>query len=254
MTLTQNTALDAAVAVRRQRLSGHLHEALQKASRTLSTTPGDWTTMGEAIRTLICLGEADAAAGLYQSFTGAPGLNNNLEPEALVRLALLMDRRELLGGMEPPAGPTWLVSLLVNGVDPIEPLTVADLQLRIEFGHSVFTFVGNCPHCNHGLTQVFKDTLLVYRTWTCPGCFGQVTLDYAAARTALTEKFSTQIEAGLQDTDRRLIEHIKPKVLGTAPAPPVVQALGQGYHFMLNELVLKYAATTHGESGVGVKS
>ncbi len=231
-----------AADLRRLRLAGRAAEALHLASRSLQTGGQDRAVMGEAIRILICLGEAPAAANLYQTYAAGPQASPELETEVLVRLALLLERRELLADMDPPPGPSWLVTLLTSGHDPAEPLLVRDLQIRIEIGHSVFAFAGSCPHCGHSLAQEFRDTLLVHRTWVCPGCFGLVRLDHVTARRVLRDKYAGQLGGGLQNTDQQLIEHIKPRLTGQATAPFIVQALGQGYHFVLNELVLKYGA------------
>ena len=224
------------------RLSGNLNEALQLASHAITANSRDWEVMGESIRVLICLGQAETAARLYQAFTAEPNLDNCLPPEALVRLALLLGRRDLLEGMEPPSNPAWLVTLLTEGDDPAETLVVQDVQVTGDNGPSIFTFTGTCPHCGHGLRQEFRTTLLVHRAWVCTSCFGPVQLDYSAARDVLRKKYSHQLASGFDHTDRDLIEHIKPRVSGAEPAPFIVQALAQEYHFLLNEIILKVSA------------
>lgn len=228
-------------------LGGQLHEALQKATGRLNRQPRDWTIMAEAIRTLICLGQAGPAAGLYQAFTADPGAGNNLEPAALVRLALLLGRRDLLEGMQPPEGPAWLRSLLLTGNDPVRLMTVDTVQTRIKGGHSHFNFLGACPHCAHGLQQVLQDNLLVLHVWICPACFGQVRLDRTVTRDALEESYRGRLDEDLQDWDNRLIEQIRPRITGEVAEPYIVRALAQEYHFLLNEMALHISLA--GESG-----
>lgn len=227
---------------RRLRLAGEPARALQLASQALQANAQDWAAMAEAIRILICLGEGQTATGLYQRLAAATDAGS-LEPECLVRLALLLGRQDLLAEMEPPEGPSWLVKLLNDGVDPVTLLVVEDVQIRLETGHPIFVLNGSCPHCGHHLKQEFRNTLLVYRVWTCPSCFGSVAMDHITARAALADKYSHQLADGLQNVDRQLIERIKPRLLGQEPAPFIVSALGQGYQFLLNELVLKYGGT-----------
>lgn len=233
--------------LREMRLANQLGPALQLASQTISAQPNDWGAMGEAVRILICLEQPQPAAQLYQAFTADPALNNNLAPEVLVRLALQLDRRDLLEGMEPPAGPSWLVELLGNGQDPAEVMKVAKVQMRSDGGHPIFHFQGNCPHCGQKVSQEFRATLLVYREWICTHCFGKVAMNHATARAAIRDHYSAQDSRLLREQDSLMIDHLRPGLTGEKPVPKVVQALAQEYHFLLNELVVKFSADSGDE-------
>ena len=229
----------AAEQIRALRLSGRLNAALQLASGVLDAEPANWPVMGEIIQVLVCLEQAASAARFYQVFTGDPAQGNELPPAALVRLAMQLERRDLLAGMAPPPAPSWLASLLGEGVDPVPGLDIAQVALRVDNGHPVFTFAGSCPHCAHGQRQEFRLTLVSRRQWVCPGCFGLMHLDQQVTGPALRQAFREQLDQGMFAADQRLIRQVRPGMTGLTEVPPVVAALGQEYHFLLNELALR---------------
>ena len=169
-----------------------------------------------------------------------------------MRLALQLGRRDLLEGMEPPADPSWLVTLLTTGEDPVASLVVADTRIRVENGHSIFTFSGSCPHCGHGQEREFLATLMALHGWVCPCCFGLVELDHRTARDAvacqflMARDFPGARDHDLDRLDGDLVERIIPRVTGAEPAPFVVRALAQEYHFLLNEIILKAGSGVDG--------
>lgn len=246
-----NSHADAGVRIQQLRLSYQLDQALHLASQVLVANPRNWEVMGQAIHVLICLGEAESAAGLYQSYTDDPSLNNNLPPEVLVRLALQLGRRDLLEGMEPPESPSWLACLLTEGTDPVLDLAVEKVDLRVETGHPIFTFMGLCPHCSHDQKREFRLTLVSRHQWVCPSCFGLVSLGPEATIPVLQETFEDQIGSEMYTTDNRLIDQIKPRLTGVEDAPFIVRALGQEYHFLLNEFALKTAPKDGDDSEAG---
>ncbi len=95
--------------LRALRLAGQLGPALQAATKAMAAARTDMAVMGEAIRILILSQQTDTAVKRYQTFTNNQLPDNNLEPQALVRMALQMGRTDLLEGMPTPEGPPWLV-------------------------------------------------------------------------------------------------------------------------------------------------
>jgi hypothetical protein len=228
--------------LRELRLKGQLGPALQLASQAVTQHADDGEAMVEAVCVLVCLGEGQPAAQLYQAMTADQVQENSLAPEVLVRLALLLGRRDLLEEMKPPAQPPWLVEVLTSGTDPTAILTVTEVHIRGDYGHSVFTMTGACPHCGQTLARDFRTSLLVHVEWICPACFGLVGLDAMATRAALNKLWKGDDQAGLRRWDRDLIDHLRPVLTGAEPRPFMVQALAQEYHFLLNELILKFVA------------
>ncbi len=198
--------------------------------------------MGETVRVLILAREADAASGLYQAFTSA-GSDNNLEPEALVRLALLMGRGDLFEEMPPPEGPSWLVELLTKGIDPVACLMPEIVDITIINGPATFKFSGCCPHCSHGLEVQVAVSLLSCRTWLCPACFGNIKFDHEGARSCLQKNFPDLLQMTAGQSDAKLIDYLRPKLMGVEPLPDIAMALGQEYHFLMNEIILAHIKT-----------
>ena len=240
--------MSAALSVRHLRLNSHLAEAMKVASEALGKSPGDFELMAETIRVLILARETAAASGLYQAFTAA-NERNNLEPEALVRMALLMGRGDLIENMEPPGGPSWLVSLLTEGSDPEGSFEPELVDVKVLNGPAIFNFTGPCPHCRHSLGAQVKISLLVHRNWLCPSCFGNVQLDHQGARNSLIPIFPDLIQMNGGQSDANLIDYLRPKLMGVEPMPEIAMKLGQEYHFLMNEIILAHLnseATTNG--------
>lgn len=231
--------MSAASSVRELRLSSHLAEAMKMASEALGQNPSDFELMGETIRVLILAKETDAASGLYQAFTSANS-NNNLEPEALVRLALLMGRGDLVENMAPPEGPSWLVKLLKEGSDLEASFTPEKVDIKVLNGPAIFNFTGPCGHCGHSLGAQVKISLLIHRTWLCPACFGNIQLDHQGARQCLERVFPDLLEMDGGQSDANLIDYLRPKLMGVEPMPEIAMVMGQEYHFLVNEIVLAH--------------
>jgi len=231
--------LSSTTSIRQLRLNSHIAEAMKMASEALGKTPGDYELMGETIRVLILARQHEAASSLYQMFSSASDANN-LEPEALVRLALLMGRADLIENMPPPAGPSWLVKLLTEGNDPFGSMEPESMNISVVNGPAFFSFQGSCPHCEHPLGAQVKVSLLIHRTWICPACFGNVQLDHHGVRHCLNEIFPDGLQESATESDAELIDHVRPKMMGAEPMPEIALALGQEYHFLLNEIIMTH--------------
>ncbi len=230
-------SIAAAEKIRELRLTGKIDEALILASEELGKNQSA-ALLAEAIRVLILKGQHANATALYRVFTADPSSGNNLEPEALVRLALQMGRPELLEKMGIPAGPTWLVELLTNGEDPQDNFQPVGLDVTVSNGPAVYTFQGPCPYC--GLTQIqtVATSLLVLRHWFCPSCFGAMKLDLDTVRTYLETNCRDLLQRDFFNLDAPLLEHIRPLLVGEEETEAIIQALGQEYVFLLNELIV----------------
>ncbi len=229
--------MSSTFSIRQLRLNNHIVEAMKLASEALGKTPGDMELMGETIRVFIVAGQPEAASSLYQVFAGASG-SNNLEPQALVRLAMLLDRADLIENMTPPEGPSWLVELLIGGSDPVSSLEPQAMDISVVNGPAIFNIKGLCPHCDHSLAVQVKVSLLIHKTWICPACFGNVLLDHEGARKIMNTTFSEVLQESAAESDADLIDYLRPKLMGAEPMPDIALALGQEYHFLLNEIIL----------------
>jgi len=223
--------------IKTMRLQGQLPQAMKQASEALGRDPSDFDLMGETICVLILAGQSETANSLYQIFASAPG-EHALEQAAMIRLALQMGRRDLLAGMPPPENPAWLAELLTKNIDPWGHFLPTEVQLTVANGPSVFHFHGPCPHCGHRLQTLVKTSLLVFRQWLCPACFGQVQLDHHGALAPLEKNFSDLLQLGPNQSDAALIDYLRPRLMGDLPVPDIVLALGQEYHFLINEIIL----------------
>ncbi len=222
------------------RLAGELGPALQAATRAMAQRPTDMAIMAEAIRVLILSAQTETAVRLYQAFTDNTLANNNLEPEALVRMALQLGRTDLLADMPTPAGPSWLVTLLGSGEDPLKPLVLQEMQVKVANGPSDYNFTSACPHCDHGGVVRISTNLLVYQTGLCPACFGGYVIDYEDIRAFIRQRHKGLLTADIAATDWDLIDHIRPRLMEKGAAPEIVQNLGQEYHFILNEILARH--------------
>jgi len=222
------------------RLTGQLVPALQMATGAMAQYPGDMTIMAEAIRVLILSEQTDTAVRLYQAYTDNAVENNNLEPEALVRMALQMGRVDLVADMPAPAGPAWLVTLLETGDDPLTPLILQKMGVKVANGPSVYNFTSACPHCGHSGVIQISTNLLVYRTGLCGACFGGYVVDYEDIRTFIRQQHHELLQTEVAVTDWDLTDHVRTRLMEKGGAPEVVQNLGQEYHFMLNEILARH--------------
>lgn len=226
--------------LRALRLAGRLGDALREATRAMAAAPADTALMAEAVQVLILTEQTDTAVRLYQAFSDKAGDDENLEPAALVRLALQMERTDLLEGMPVPESPAWLAPLLTAGEDPRQPLRLDGMQVRVANGPSAYVFSGGCPHCGHRLDRQVNTNLLVRQEGLCPACFGSWSLDYRDIAGFLRARYPEYLARDVSETDWDLIDHIRPRLMEPGGAPDIVQALGQQYHFLLNEVLARH--------------
>lgn len=241
----ENSNIHTLQNLRNLRLAGDWGPALQAASQALGAVTIDPAILAESIRILILNEKTDLALKLYQALTDNPQSGNNLEPEALVRLALQMGRTDLLDGMPAPEEPAWLVPLLTRGEEPADLLILTGMEVRGNNGPSVYFFTGHCPYCGHLGQLSVATNLLTVRLGMCNACFGRFSLDYAAISDFLRRRYPDFLDLDVSRTDWDLIDHIRPRVLGDEPAPEVVAKLGQEYQFLLNELLARHLMAAH---------
>jgi hypothetical protein len=226
--------------LRELRLGGDRGGALQEVTLALSAQPGDLAVMAEAVRTLVVAEQSETAARLFRHFSGNPLAADFLEPEVIVRLALLQGRPELTEDLPPPDGPAWLAHFLKTGQDPISPLRLKEMQVRVASGPSVYFFTGDCPHCGHPSTVRVAINLLVLTRSLCPACFGCYQVDWREIRAFLRRRYAAFLALDLSETDWDLIDHVRPRLMEKEGAPGIVRALGQEYHFLLNEILARH--------------
>jgi hypothetical protein len=196
--------------------------------------------MAEAVRTLVVAEQPETAARLFHLFSGNPLAADLLEPEVIVRLALQQDRPELVAGLPAPDGPAWLAHFRGSGQDPVFPLRLTQMQVRVASGPSVYFFTGDCPHCGHPSTVRVAINLLVLTRSLCPACFGCFQVDWREIRAFLRRRYAAFLALDLSETDWDLIDHVRPRLMEPAGAPGIVKALGQEYHFLLNEILARH--------------
>lgn len=238
-------SLAAAQKIRELRLTSKVDEALVMASQELgkgSSSP----LLGEAIRILILKGQHANAATLYQTFTSDPASGNNIEPEALVRLALQMGRPELLEKMPVPSGPAWLVERLKTGVDPLGSFEPESLDVSVANGPALYTFVGPCPHCGAMQSQAVATSLLVLRDWFCPVCFGAARLTLDTVIEFLESHQQKFLQRNYFEMDAPLLEYVQSIFRNETDVDEIVLAMGQEYLFMLNELIVVHNISDNG--------
>lgn len=222
------------------RLGGDRGAALQEVTLALSAQPGDLALMAEAVRTLVVAEQPETAARLYRHFSGNPLAADFLEPQVIVRLALLQGRPELTKGLFASDGPAWLAHFLGSGQDPIFPLRLKEMQVRVASGPSVYFFTGDCPYCGHQGTVRVAINLLVLTRSLCPACFGRYQVDWREIRAFLRRRHAAFLALDLSETDWDLIDHLRPRLMEKEGAPGIVKALGQDYHFLLNEILARH--------------
>lgn len=222
------------------RLAGDRGGALQEATRALSAQPGDPALMAEAVRTLVVAEQPETAARLFQLFAGDARARDILEPEVIARLALLQGHPEWVAGLSASAGPAWLAQFLACGQDPVFPLRLHEMQVRVANGPSVYVFTGDCPHCGHRSTVRTAVNLLVLIRSLCPACFGRHQLDWRQVRDFLRDRYAGCLALSLSETDWDLIDHVRSRLMEDEGVPAIVKALGQEYHFLLNEILARH--------------
>ncbi len=223
--------------IRNLRLTNQVDEALVAASEELGKEQSP-PVLAESIRVLILKEQHANALALYQAFTADPAGGNNLEPEALVRLALQIGRRELLEKMPVPDGPSWLVELLKTGEDPVGFFKPEKMDIAITNGPAVYTFRGPCPHCGLAQAQAVATSLLVFRHWYCPSCFGLTQLNLDTVQRFLENNYQHLLKKNYFELDAPLLDHVRPLLLGETETESIVKAMGQEYVFLLNELIV----------------
>jgi tetratricopeptide (TPR) repeat protein len=222
------------------RRSGRLSEALQAATQALRLSPADAGISLEAVRLLVLGGQTETAVQLYSNLTDNQLQENNLEPEALVRLALQMGRLELLDGLPRPAGPSWLVHLLDTGEDPLLKWEIQKMEVTVANGPSAYIFTTACPHCRHCSQVAVSVNLLVQQDGLCPACFGQGRLHYREICDFIRRRHPDLLEIDNLHSGDLFHDNLREKLMTPGQAPDVVQNLGQEYQFLLYEIVTRY--------------
>lgn len=230
------------------RLSGQLSLAMKQAGEALAAAPGDFELMAETVRLLVVAQQAETASNLYQNFSAA-GSSHKLEPEALVRLALQLGRWDLLKEMPTPEGPSWLVTALKEGYDPEGPFMPHGVKISVANGPSIFDFTGSCPHCNHPQVAQVPLSLLICRSWICPACFGRVKMDHHGVRSCMNSTYPDLLEMDSNQSDADLIDYLRPKLMGAEEMPQIAWAMGQEYHFLINEILVGLMGDQNNEGG-----
>ncbi len=221
------------------RLSGHLTAAMMKAGEALQSTPGDLPLMAETVRLLILTQQTEIASNLYQNLSAA-GAGKSLEQRALVRLALQLDRWDLLEEMPTPEGPSWLVTALTKHRDPVGAILPHGVKVSVANGPSIFHFASSCPHCTHALEVVVPVSLLVCRDWICPACFGLLNMNHHGVRSCLKNSFADLLQMDAIESDAEVVEFLRPKLMGAETMENIARSMGQEYHFMINEILLGF--------------
>ncbi|MCP4292697.1 MAG: hypothetical protein GY780_12785 [bacterium] len=224
-------------SIKELRLKGQLTPAMQQAGEILGKNPGDYELMAETIRLLILAGQAETASSLYQNFAAANSAYS-LEPEALVRLALMLDRRDLLNNIPVPKQPVWLVELLTDGHDNQSVFVPDQVDISVANGPSIFIFSGPCPHCKHELRAQVLVSLLVCRSFLCPNCFGQILMDHNSVKSCLQNNYPELLKMDTNQSDADIIDYLRPKLMGAEEVPEIILDLGQEYHFLINEILV----------------
>lgn len=242
MNSQQNSNNHTVSQLQNMRLAGRLGEALQAVTRAMSADPANAELKAEAVRVLILAGQNDTAVRLFQSISDKQRQNNNLEPEAVARMAI-QRQQETLEGMPVPSGPSWLVEWLNSGQDPLLNFDLQEMQLRVANGPSAYIFTSACPHCRHQAMIPVQVSLLVVQERLCNACFGRCRFDYQEIRTFIQQHHPDFLNLQDSNTDWDLVDHVRPRLMEKDGAPDVVRNLGQEYHFLLNEILARHLMT-----------
>ncbi|PID79319.1 hypothetical protein CSB20_10725 [bacterium DOLZORAL124_64_63] len=184
---------------------------------------------------LDCQGET--AARLYQTLDAAAQQEVGPEPEVLVRLALLLGRRDLTEGMPAEGKTGWLGHFLREGEDPLAEMIWRGVQVKVRSGPADIIMPGACPHCGHEAAVHFPISLVVSREALCGACFGRQAIHWAGIEAYLEDTRADFLTLDVRETDWDLIDAVRPLLQPGSDAPEVVQNLGQEYQFLLNEIL-----------------
>ncbi len=232
---------DACDRLREARLAGHLKRALGEVSLLLSSGAITPAALAEAVRVLVAAGQPGTAMRLHGMLVAATphGSGNTLEPAVLARLALQIGQRGLLEGLPVVDSPAWLVALQGDGRDPVPPFAISDLQVTVANGPAMYAITGACPHCGHERAFELRANLMVRVDGLCPSCFGGYEVAWEALRAFLLARFPDLLADRARDADWELVEHVRHRLLEADDVPDLVRALGQEYHFLLNEIIAR---------------
>lgn len=227
--------------LRTARLAGQLMAAVNEVSAALSAGAVSPAVVAEAVRVFIVAGTPDTAER-FRALLAAdpePGPDHELEPEALARLALLLGQPGRLAELPAVDRPTWLDTLQRGGEDPLLSFDARTLKVSVANGPALYTVGGACPHCGHRRTFDLRGNLLVRVSGLCPACFGRYEVTHDALRTLIRGRYGDLTGSAVRAADQDLVEHVRGRLLESAEVPEIVRALGQEYHFLLNELLAR---------------
>lgn len=241
MSTTPNQPQDPAARLREARLAGHLKQAFGEVSSLLSSGAATPAALAEAVRVLVAAGQSGTAVRLHAMLAAAAprGAGHALEPEVLARLALQLDQPGLLKGLPAVTAPAWLVALQRDGHDLLSPFVIRDLHVTVANGPAVYAIEGVCPHCGHGRAFELRANLMVRVDGLCPSCYGGYEVAWEALHAFLLERFPDLLADRARNADWALVEQVRHRLLEAEDVPDLVHALGQEYHFLLNELIAR---------------
>lgn len=239
MSTTPEQPEDPIARLREARLAGHLQRAITEVSALLSAGSATPAALAEAVRALIVAGQPGTAVRLHGMLAAAAprGAGHALEPEVLARLALQIEQPGLLAGLPAVDAPAWLVTLQRQGQDPLPPFAVRDLKVTVANGPAVYAVSGACPHCGHPRAFDLRANLMVCIEGLCPACFGRYEVTWEALRAFLLARFPGLLADRARNADWDLVEHVRHRLLEVDDVPGIARALGQEYHFLLNEIL-----------------
>jgi hypothetical protein len=119
----------------------------------------------------------------------------------------------------------------------------------VDNGPAVFAVAGACPHCGHARAFDLRTNLVVRVSGLCPACFGSYEVTHAGLRAFIRRRFPELIDGDRRADDLDLIEHVRRRLLEAEEVPEIVRALGQEYHFLLNEILARRLMAAGTERG-----
>lgn len=230
---------DACNRLREARLAGYLKLAFGEVSSLLSSGAATPAALAEAVRVLVAADQPGTAMRLHVMLAAAAprGAGPALEPEVVARLALQLGQPGLLKGLPAVTAPAWLVALQRDGHDLAPPFVISDLHVTVANGPAMYAIEGVCPHCGHGRAFELRANLMVRVDGLCPSCFGGYEVAWEALRAFLLARFPDLLADRARDADWEQVEHVRHRLLEADDVPDLVHALGQEYHFLLNEII-----------------